>query len=202
MEEFLTAVLDNVDGYWSATFKKAGLPDPQVKHVWVEPGKPVPTACGTKADDNAAFYCSADDTIYVAVRFASQILRGVRHDLPGERFGQGHAVGDFGVAYVVAHEFAHNLQYELGWFQAFQTLSATPFELQADCMAGVWGNAVYREGLIQPGDVGEAISTAAAVGDFDTLNPQHHGTPAERVDAWLTGYRSGDPAVCQAYLPV
>ena len=71
-----------------------------------------------------------------------------------------------------------------------------PLELQADCMAGLWGNSVYKEGLLQPGDVEEAISTAQAAGDFEYGNPQHHGTPSQRRAAWLLGYRSGDPARC------
>jgi uncharacterized protein len=68
-------------------------------------------------------------------------------------------------------------------------------------MAGLWGNSVYREGKLQPGDVEEAMSTATAAGDFDVGNVQHHGTPEERRAAWLDGYRSGDPATCARYVP-
>ena len=70
------------------------------------------------------------------------------------------------------------------------------FELQADCMAGLWGNAVYREGRYDDRDVEEAISTAQAAGDFDYGNAQHHGTPDERRTAWLAGFQTGDPAQC------
>ncbi len=102
------------------------------------------------------------------------------------------------MAYIVAHEYAHNVQEELGFFASGRRVAPQAFELQADCMAGLWGNSVYRAGKLRRGDVEEALSTAKAVGDFEYLSPEHHGTPDERRDAWLTGYRSGDPASCQA----
>ncbi len=68
-------------------------------------------------------------------------------------------------------------------------------------MAGSWGNSVYAEGRLEPGDVEEAVSTALAVGDFDVSNRNHHGTPEERRQAWLTGFESGDPSVCSRYAP-
>ena len=113
--------------------------------------------------------------------------------------GTGRAAGDFGVAYVLAHEYAHNLQQEFGVFER-PSPTAEPFELQADCFAGAWGNSVYRQGLLEPGDVEEAINTALAVGDFDVSNAQHHGTPEERREAWLLGFEGGDPGACERYL--
>ncbi len=201
LEAFLTEVLTSVDRYWTTTLRASDLPEPKVGYVWVAPGDSVRTGCGARADDNAALYCPADDTIYVAQQFASGVLQGIRDDFPGTQAGEGRAVGDFGVAYIIAHEYAHNVQQELGFFQQGRQLQAKPFELQADCMAGAWGNSVYREGKLQPGDVEEALSTAKAVGDFEYLDQQHHGTPTERREAWLRGYRSGDPSVCTAYLP-
>jgi predicted metalloprotease len=186
MEQFLTEVIKDVDGYWTKTLRAAGLREPRVSYVWLPRGARQGTGCGHAADDSAAFYCPSDDTIYVAEAFAQQILDGG---------------GDFGLAYVLAHEYAHNIQQELGWFTEGRQVAVKPFELQADCMAGSWGNSVYRRGRLKQGDVEEAMRTAYAVGDFDRLNPQHHGTPTERRDAWLRGYRSGDPSVCQAYVP-
>src|SRR3954469_4547145 len=202
IEGFLTDVLGSVDRYWTRTLAAGGRPEPRVAYVWVPPGRTVDTACGAPADENAAFYCPNDDTIYFSEALAARLWDGVAGNFPGERAGYGHAVGDFGVAYVVAHEYAHNVQNELGLFRlGEQQLGAKPFELQADCMAGLWGNSVYREGKLQPGDVEEALSTATAAGDFDYANAQHHGTPEERRPAWLAGYRSGDPTTCGRYMP-
>jgi predicted metalloprotease len=201
IDAFLTDVLRSVDGYWTTTLRASGLPEPRVGYAWIPPGRRAVTGCQVVADDSAAFYCPNDDTIYVAERFASDLYRGVARNLPGERAGYGHAAGDFGVAYVVAHEYAHNIQHELGLFSLGSGNSSKPFELQADCMAGTWGNSVYERGLLQPGDVQEAIGTALAVGDFDVTSRNHHGTPEERRAAWLLGFRRGDPSACQRYVP-
>jgi predicted metalloprotease len=201
IDGFLTGVITSVDAYWSRPFSRSGLPQPEVSYAWVPPGRRAATGCQVVADDSAAFYCPSDDTIYVAQRFAADLYRGVARGLPGERAGYGRAAGDFGVAYVVAHEYGHNLQDELGYFTIGARNSSKPFELQADCMAGSWGNSVYEEGLLQPGDVEEAMDTALAVGDFDVSSANHHGTPDERRAAWLSGFRSGDPSVCLRYVP-
>jgi predicted metalloprotease len=196
IDAFLTDVLRSVDAYWTTTLKRAGRPAPSVRYLWVTPGSRVATGCGAAAGDDAAFYCPGDDTIYVSQVLAAQIYRGVARNFPGEQTGSGHAVGDFGLAYVIAHEYAHDIQQELGIARVDPRVGVEPLELQADCMAGLWGNSVYKRGLLQPGDVQEAISTAQAAGDFEYSNPQHHGTPAQRRAAWLVGYRSGDPSRC------
>jgi hypothetical protein len=200
IDGFLTEVLRDVDGYWTRTLTASGLEAPRISYDWVPPGDRVATGCGTPADDRAAFYCPRDDTIYVGQVMAAEVYRGAARGFPGEQGGEGHAVGDFGVAYIVAHEYAHDIQQELGFFTAGQGGGAVkPFELQADCMAGLWGNSVYRAGRLRPGDVEEALSTALAVGDFDR-GMQHHGTPGERQDAWRLGFESGDPKVCRHFV--
>ena len=92
------------------------------------------------------------------------------------------------MAYVLAHEYAHNLQQELGIFDNRVTRSAKPFELQADCFAGTWANSVYEQGQLQPGDLEEASNAALAVGDFDVGNAQHQHPRR----ALLAGFDSGD----------
>ncbi|MBE2315603.1 neutral zinc metallopeptidase [Solirubrobacter sp. CPCC 204708] len=191
VEAFLTTIVQNIHAYWQQTLRENGLPEPRVFYVWVPPGRVAQSACGPAGDD-AAFYCSGDDTIYVSQAFAGALWNGVLRGLPGD----GRAAGDFGVAYVVAHEYGHNLQHEFGVFDQFRGPTVRPLELQADCFAGTWGNSVYRQGLLEPGDIEEAIGTALAVGDFDTNNQQHHGTPDERRAAWLRGFESGRPSDC------
>jgi uncharacterized protein len=200
IDAFLTDLITDVDRYWTRTLATAGLPEPRVAYDWVPPGAVRLTACGQRADDNAAFYCPPDDTIYVGQAFAAALYRGVLRGLPGESAGYGRAAGDFAVAYVVAHEYAHNLQQELGVFDNRVSESAKPFELQADCFAGTWAHSVFAAGELQPGDLEEATNAALAVGDFDVGNAQHHGTPEERREALLAGFESGDPSVCSRFV--
>ena len=201
IDAFLTELLQDIDAYWTRTFEAGGLPEPVVRYEWVPPGAVVLSGCGQPADDRAAFYCPADDTIYVAQRFAAELYEGVARGLPGQTAGVGRSAVDFEVAYVLAHEYGHNLQHELGIFDNRVTASARPFELQADCLAGTWANSVYAQGQLQPGDLEEATNAALAVGDFDVGNAQHHGTPEERRAALLDGFRSGDPSICRRYVP-
>jgi predicted metalloprotease len=202
ISRYMTEVLQSVDGYWTRTLRASGLEEPRVHYAWIPRGRSALTGCQVVADANAAFYCPADDTIYIAERFAQDVYNGIGDRFPGEQAGAGNAVGEFGLAYVVAHEYAHNVQFELGFYELQDPRDGVKaFELQADCMAGLWGNAVYREGRYDDRDVEEAISTAQAAGDFDYGNAQHHGTPDERRTAWLAGFQTGDPAACQAYVP-
>jgi uncharacterized protein len=202
ISRYMTRVLRSVDEYWTRTLRESGLEEPRVRFAWIPRGRSALTGCQVIAGSDAAFYCPADDTIYIAERFALDVYHGIGDRFPGERAGVGNAVGEFGLAYVVAHEYAHNVQFELGFYELQNPRDGVKaFELQADCMAGLWGNAVYREGRYDDRDVEEAISTAQAAGDFDYGNAQHHGTPDERREAWLAGFQTGDPAACRRYVP-
>ena len=205
MEQFLTGVTKDVDAYWTTEFKDAKLPEPKVKYAWIPAGYTASSACGDDdgtMGDSAAAYCPGDDTIYISEKFASDIYDGaLDHALPGSSQGYGGAMGDFAVAYIVAHEYGHQVQDELGLFDKDGGQVPTMnLELQADCYAGTWANSADRKGELDDGDVQEAIDAALAVGDFDADNPAHHGTPEQRAEAWETGFRAGDPAACNSYL--
>jgi len=204
-EQFLTAVTKDVDAYWTKTFKASGLSEPKVAYAWIPAGQTAASACGDEdgaMGDDAAAYCPGDDTIYISEKFATDIYNGALDQaLPGSSQGYGRTAGDFAVAYMVAHEYGHQVQDELGLFDANGgQLPAMAFELQADCYAGAWANSASRENRLEDGDVQEALDAALAVGDFDTANPSHHGTPQQREAAWNQGFRSGDPSSCSTYL--
>jgi uncharacterized protein len=205
MEQFLTAVTKDVDSYWMKVFESSGLPEPRVSYMWIPAGQTAASACGDESGtlgDSAAAYCAGDDTIYISQKFATDIYNGALDQaLPGSSQGYGRTIGDFSVAYIVAHEYGHEVQDELGLFQGYgQQLPTMAFELQADCYAGTWANSAYRENRLEDGDVQEALDAALAVGDFDTSNPGHHGTPEQREQAWKSGFETGDPAACSDYL--
>jgi uncharacterized protein len=205
MDAFLSDVTSDVGSYWAKQFKASDLPTPTVKHRWIPAGQRVSSACGDddgKLGDDAAAYCPEDDTIYVSDKFAYEIYDGaLDRALPGSSQGYGSAVGDFAVAYIVAHEYGHEIQDELGVFDKYQDqLPTMAFELQADCYAGTWAKSADLENRLENGDIDEARNAALAVGDFDTENPGHHGTPEQREQAWSTGFDAGDPGACDTYL--
>ena len=201
IDSFMEDVLRNIDSYWTRTLRENGLPAPSVRSEFFGNRFVKTTACGVTAARDAAFYCPADDTIYISTQFAYDLYRGVSQGLPGQAAGYGRASGDFAVAYVIAHEYAHNLQQEFGIFDNSVGPTARPFELQADCWSGTWANSVYAQGDLVKEDLDEILNAALAVGDFDVGNAQHHGTPEERRNAVLDGFRSGDPSVCRRYVP-
>jgi uncharacterized protein len=198
MSPFLDNVLSSVDTYWHQEDAALGRPAPSVNHVWVAPGAHVATGCQTTADENSAFYCGTDDTIYIGQTFASQLYDGVDGNLPGKAAGFGRAVGAYATAYVVAHEYGHNVQMELG--ELGRSIFAMPTELNADCLAGTWTAWEYGQRKISSDDVQQVIDAAEAVGDFDFVSPNHHGTPQQRRDAVMTGIKSGQPSACDTYL--
>jgi predicted metalloprotease len=203
MEQFLTAVTKDVDRYWTTQFKDSDLPEPRVSYRWIPAGQTAASACGAgSADlgDSAAAYCPGDDTIYISEKFATDIFNGsLDSSLPGSSQGYGGTRGDVSVAYIVAHEYGHEVQNELGVDQ--QGLPTMSLELQADCYAGNWAKNADDEHRLEQGDLDEALNSALAVGDFDTSQPGHHGTPEQRKEAFTTGFESGDPTTCNQYLP-
>ena len=205
IEQFLTTVTKDVDTYWTSVFEDAGLPEPRVGYAWIPAGQTAASACdgdGGTMGDSAAAYCSADDTIYISEKFASDIYSGALDQaLPGSSQGYGGTVGDFAVAYIVAHEYGHQIQEELGLYQQYgNQVPTSSFELQADCYAGTWANSAYQDNRLDDGDVQEALDAALAVGDFNANDPRHHGTPEQRAEAWNAGFESGDPSTCNGYL--
>src|SRR3954452_3835243 len=197
MEQYLTSVTKDVDAYWTTVFKDSGLPEPRVSYDWIPAGETGGGAGGQGGDETAA-YCSNDDTIYISQAFATNIYSGALNQaLPGSSQGYGKAVGDFAVAYIVAHEYGHQVQDELGEFDKYgDQVPTMAFELQADCYAGTWAKHAQAEDKLDDGDVQEALDAALAVGDFSTDSPGHHGTPEQREASWTQGFDSGDPSAC------
>lgn len=160
----------------------------------------VQSACGNASSATGPFYCPGDYKLYVDLSFFDEL---------GTRFG---ASGDFAMAYVIAHEVGHHIQTLLGtsrkMAQLRQQASKTEYnkysvmmELQADYLAGVWAHYVQGKGLLEAGDVEEALTAANAIGD-DQLQKQSqgyvvpesftHGTSQQRMYWFKKGFQSGD----------
>lgn len=166
------------------------------------------SACGLGQAAMGPFYCPADKKAYIDLSFYDDMRNRFR------------APGDFAQAYVIAHEIGHHVQNLLGISsevrrrqQAMGKADANQLsvrlELQADCLAGVWANRADRaRGILESGDVEEALNAASAIGD-DRLQRQSrgtvvpesftHGTSAQRQRWFRTGLRSGDPDDCDTF---
>jgi predicted metalloprotease len=194
MFQFAASVLASTEDAWSAYFQQSGqdYPEPQV----VTFSGMVQSACGMGQSAMGPFYCPRDQTVYIDLSFFTDLR---------DRFG---AAGDFAQAYVIAHEVGHHVQNVTGQLQSGGgNEQSVRQELQADCYAGVWGFAANRQQqLLDPGDMEEALTAAAAIGD-DRLQKQSqgqvvpesftHGSSAQRVAAFRRGFESGDPNQCQ-----
>jgi uncharacterized protein len=192
-KKFVRVVLADTEQTWSGIFREHGRRYELPKLVLFDDS--ILSGCGMASAAVGPFYCPEDSKVYLDLTFFRQL---------SERFG---APGDFARAYVVAHEIGHHVQNQLGLMSGGSGGRASiAIELQADCLAGVWGNRGDREGLLEPGDVEEGLRAAAAIGD-DTLQrrttgrvqPESwtHGSSADRVSWLKRGLDSGDPEACR-----
>ncbi|MGE3957471.1 MAG: neutral zinc metallopeptidase [Vicinamibacterales bacterium] len=169
----------------------------------------VRSGCGAAESATGPFYCPADQKVYLDLSFFKEL---------SDRFG---APGDFAQAYVVAHEFGHHVQNLLGTNERVERGSmgansaSVALELQADCYAGVWGNAAsggraFQAGRVQlePGDAEEALRAASVIGDdhlqkmsTGRVQPERftHGSSAQRMEWFERGMRTGDPRQCDTF---
>ena len=166
----------------------------------------VQSACGFAESATGPFYCPGDRKVYIDLGFYRELQ---------QRFG---APGDFAQAYVLAHEIGHHVQTLLGTeTQVREAQRSSPgsanqlsvaMELQADCYAGIWANRTEKTGMLEAGDIDEALTAATAIGD-DTLQRQGqgyvvpdsftHGTSEQRATWFKRGYEQGTVGACDTF---
>lgn len=203
-QKFIAAVFNDAQDEWTAIFKKAGKQYHPAKLVLFSSA--VQTGCGAESSEVGPFYCSADQTVYLDVKFFQDME---------QKYG---VKGDFSQAYVVAHELGHHIQLLTGVTSQVGQLSqqnpaqanalSIRVELQADCYAGVWAHSAYTRDLLEPGDLDEALTAAASVGDdflqkqaTGSVQPEQwtHGSSAQRQKWLQTGYDKGEPSACDTF---
>jgi hypothetical protein len=160
----------------------------------------VRSACGLAGAAVGPFYCPGDEKVYIDLAFYEQLRREFR------------APGDFAQAYVVAHEVGHHVQKLLGISDRIDAMQgrlseseanqlSVRLELQADFFAGVFARHVQSQGLLEAGDVEEALRAASAVGDdqiqrrttgYVVPDSFTHGTSEQRLRWFKKGYETGD----------
>jgi predicted metalloprotease len=152
--------------------------------------------CGGATSAVGPFYCPADKKLYIDPGFYDVMEKKLR------------APGDFAQAYVIAHEVGHHVQNLIGSNQVqldgeTKNQSSVRLELQADCLAGVWGHTARASLEITDEDLSEALTAAHAIGD-DALGHSSerdytHGTSDQRKRWFRRGFDGGDARRCDTF---
>jgi hypothetical protein len=195
---FASKILADTEDTWTDILGRQGVT--YRKPILVLYSDSTPSPCGMGSAASGPFYCPEDRRVYLDLSFFHELA---------SRFG---APGDFAQAYVIAHEVGHHVQNSLGLLSSGSGLSrsnanaiSVQQELQADCLAGVWGHSAAGRGLLDTGDADEGLAAAAAVGDdhLQKMSTGHvspesftHGSSAERTASLKRGLQGGELASC------
>jgi predicted metalloprotease len=197
--QFASVVLADCEDVWAQIFSNSG--DTYREPTLVLYSSQVNSACGVSGSSTGPFYCPLDEKLYIDLNFLDQLQEKL------------NAPGDFAKAYVIAHEVGHHVQKLLGIMDQVQELRgqvseeefnevSVRLELQADFLAGVWAyHAEKMFGILEEGDIQEAMNAAEAVGD-DHIQMQTqgyvvpdaftHGTSKQRLKWFMKGFKTGD----------
>jgi predicted metalloprotease len=204
-EQLVRRATTDIQDFWTQALPQmAGRPYQRTQLVLF--ADEVRSGCGSAGMETGPFYCPRDSYVYIDLGFYAEL---------DQRF---RAPGDFAQAYVLAHEFGHHIQHQLGIDRRVRSLeSARPdmanpasvaLELQADCFAGVWGASAARRGMLDAGDMQEGLGAAAAVGDDRIqrsagrrVNPESftHGSAAQRASWFQRGMQAGNITACDTF---
>jgi len=201
--DFSRAVLASTEDTWRTQFSQNRLPNyGSSPGAYVDPtlvvfqGGVSTEGCGSASSDVGPFYCPADRNLYIDPGFYAVMESRLR------------APGDFAQAYVIAHEVGHHVQNLIGATQRSvpgdtQNQTSVRIELQADCLAGVWGHTARATLAIDEADLREALNAAHAIGD-DSLGHSDersftHGSSAQRMRWFRRGFDTGDARQCDTF---
>ena len=198
LKQFVSVVLAKSEDVWTDVFRQNGRQYREPTLVLFT--DQVRSACGMAGAAVGPFYCPGDEKVYIDLSFYEALRR---------RF---NAPGDFAQAYVIAHEVGHHVQNLLDISDRVDAMQrrvteaeanqlSVRLELQADFFAGVFARYVQNQGLLEAGDIEEALRAASAVGD-DTIQRRTtgsvvpdsftHGTSEQRLRWFRKGYETGD----------
>jgi len=198
LKKFVSVVLAKTEDVWQDIFRQNGKQyrDPTLVLFTGE----VQSACGLGSAASGPFYCPGDQKVYIDLSFYEELRRRFR------------SPGDFAQAYVIAHEVGHHVQKLLGISDRVDSMQrrmsevdanrlSVRLELQADFFAGVFARYVQKQGLLEEGDIEEALNAASAIGD-DAIQRQTsgrvvpdsftHGTSEQRLRWFRKGFDTGD----------
>lgn len=206
LADFVSVILADTEDTWRVEFQKMGKTYQEPTLVLFRDR--VNSACGLGQAAMGPFYCPSDKKLYIDLAFYQEMKT---------KLG---APGDFAQAYVIAHEVGHHVQNLLGVSDKVRHVQqnksdievnalSVKVELQADCLAGIWGHSADNErSMLQSGDIEEALNAAAAIGDdhlqkqaTGTIRPEKftHGTSKQRAEWFNKGFQSGSIKECNTF---
>ena len=200
----IVGVVNSVQRFWDGVFQRSGKQYPYVDTVFFT--DQIQTGCGAASSEVGPFYCPPDQRVYIDLGFFDELQ---------SRFGANG--GPFAQAYVIAHEYGHHVQNQLGVLDSIRgdrqgpQSKAVRSELQADCYAGVWAANAVSAGVIEEltqADINDGLDAANAIGD-DRIQAQTqgqvspetwtHGSSEQRRRWFSRGYENGKPAACDTF---
>jgi predicted metalloprotease len=200
----VVGVVNSVQKFWDGVFQRSNKRYTYVDTVFFT--DQTQTGCGVATSQVGPFYCPVDKLVYIDLGFFDDLR---------SRFGVN--VTPFVEAYVIAHEYGHHVQDQLGVLDQIRGDTQGPesksvrAELQADCYAGVWAAHAVDTGLIEQltqADINSGLDAAAAIGDDriqeetqGQVNPETwtHGSSEQRRRWFSRGYETGKPAECNTF---
>jgi predicted metalloprotease len=206
-------ITNSVQSYWGQAFEQQAGKPYEVTRTVKYSGQTT-SGCGTASSAMGPFYCPPDALVYIDSSFMQDMLQGQL----------GAKGGPFALAYVIAHEYGHHIEDQLGILGKIRTQQgaksdSVKTELMADCLAGMWAKSAQEttdadgnriiEDLTQD-DISRAIDAAQAVGDdriqkksSGRVNPEAwtHGSAQQRVDWFNVGLEKGSLEACNTFAP-